>query len=335
MGSRRHLAVFTAATLVALGAARQAGATASDFYGNNFDENVLIPFAQCGPGGNDTLWAITNPGEPIFEGGFLHATIFDRDSNVVCDYDVPFTEGDVYPDSFCTAINRECGPNALAALLQPDGSRVGYIAIEGCSAPNCAQGTDVDTGDAFYGNIYYTDLGNNRATGLPAPTFDPTIPGGTYDALDLSDFPLDSDTHEISFRFLQGLNGDASAAQTRVVIWSDTSGNCNNGTIDVPDVNCLVGTGAANDVLICDEEEDCSSAGITLDREVEIFLADNIVPGGFATDGGYFNLSSLDNEDSDINGFQDGDLHLIGITDQEGQVAGTPAVRAAFYAPRD
>lgn len=337
MGSWRNLAVFATATCVALGAAREAGATASDFYGNNFDENVLVPFAQCGPGGNDTLFAVTNPGVPAWPlATGLHVFVWNRDSIEACDFTVPFTPLDVYPDSFCRILAENCSDTGRALLDNGDGSSVAYITIEGD-----AGGLDVNVGDALYGSVYYTDLGNNRATGLPAATFDPTSPnpGVIFDSVLLDEFPL-LGNHQISFRFLQALAGDRNSASTRGIIWSATTGACTNTATAsiVPDSNCLVGTGASGSVNYCDEAEVCTSGPRPpVDREVNIFSIDAFVPGVFGTDGGYFNLqSNIAFGVPQVGPFlQTTDVHLIGITDQEATIGGTPAVRAAFYAPRD
>jgi len=365
MGSRKVVAVLAAAAIAGFGATREAGASATDFYGNNFDENVLVPFAQCGPGSNDTLFAITDPNEPGTTAGALHVVVYNRDSQEACDFCVNFTPGDVYPESFCAVVADIC----LGALpTEADGSVLGYVTVEGNSggagdARTCIGDTaDVDDGDAFYGNIYYTDLGNNRATGLPAATFDEV---GTRDFLDdpgdgfesnqpngLSQFPLVTPNAdevafwELSFRFLQALGGVAGDASTRIVIWSDTSGQCEN--VDgnpIPDSACLGGSrntadGNRTSFDICQENEQCISRGLPdLTREINVFNIDTFVPPSFATDGGYFNLQAVQSDLPTSNlGFLDDDddpLNVIGITDQEGQVQGTPAVRAAFYAPRD
>lgn len=370
MGSRKVVAVLAASVIAGFGAVREAGASATDFYGNNFDENVLIPFAQCGPGGNDTLFAITDPNEPGTSAGGVHVIVFSRDSVERCDFCINFTPGDVYPDSFCSILDDFGG---CGLTVEPDGSVLGYITVEGNqggAGPNRAcigEKADQDDGDAFYGNIYYTDLGNNRATGLPAATFDEA---GTRDTADvvgsgfesdqepngLSQFPLVTPNAdelafwEISFRFLQALEGDQSLATTRVVVWSDTSGNCVNISDNpVPDSSCLGGSqGASPDdgdidsFDICAENETCTSRSLPpLNRELNVFAIDGFVQGTFPTDGGYFNLQAVQNTGGTPTsnggrlGETDSPLHLIGITDQEGAINGVPTVRAAFYAPRD
>jgi len=274
-------------------------------YGGKPGDAALLPYFIVGPAG--TLEArdmhVTVIHDDLDNGEFLHWTIYNVDSQEECNACVPWTGEDVYVERMSRLVSQGCGAVAQDNLdagngVKGDGIFVGYATFEPSTTSDCAA---IAPENDLIAHFYQTNLQIGLASGFNGPVYStPALSQRSFEEFGLvSGDPL-------YFRLLVGLDGVDSAADTNLVIWSDSSGACGS----FKDSNCLRGTAQDGTLRVCDESENCSSqARPTLNREVNIIAADAIVPAVFATDGGWVSLVS--------NPTSGGQLNVLGYSDNQ------------------
>ncbi|MGH7898871.1 MAG: hypothetical protein ACREQQ_13025 [Candidatus Binatia bacterium] len=266
-------------------------------YGGRAGGNALLPWFVAGPAADrNTLIAIIHD-DTIFpqSGEFLHVILFDVNSIPRCSACVPITENDVYTANALELVNDLCSGTNKAALdagdgVPNDGVYAGYALFEPSFSPSCLSVNLVGREQDLVPHFYQVELASGLVAGFDGPVYE-FIPGIPTPIRDFDKYALDTEKY-LFFRILVGLDnapgtpGENDRAQTKLIVWSNTSGNCNlNGGNAEPDAACLSRIKAT---VVCDEEESCTSQAPPLfQKESNIIFADDFVPNSFRTGGGW------------------------------------------------
>jgi hypothetical protein len=159
---------------------------------------------------------------------------------------------------------------AQQACLDPEGDGIfeGYLTVESTQSPACVGAPDPA---GILGFIYHTQLQQGLASGLLAPTFN----GSPNVSTNFEEFAMNPE-ESLVFRLLGALGAPAetAAANTTVVVWSATSGQCTSDTTPVEDSDCL-----EKAIVVCDEEENCiSESAVALPHDVNFLAVDDFLP---------------------------------------------------------
>lgn len=272
---------------------------------------MLLPWFVAGPSASsadlNTYFAIVHDSSILpRRDEFLRVTLFDRDSHPVCGACVPLSANDVYVDNAFAIADKCLNKAALDAGIgaKDDNVFFGYASFVPSLSSACSS---VNESGDLIPYFYQVQLGIGLAAGIDGPVFEHKLVLGVL-VPDFDKYALPAG-QKLLFRILVGLNGDPTQAQTQLFVWSDTSGAC--GT--KPDAACL----APDITIVCDEEENCTSQAPPLfSHEANVVLADDFVPGGFLTGGGWLSMQSEPTTGPNLNvlGYADNQANGLGQT---------------------